>query len=113
MEERLKRLEERVVQLEEEKAGALVAHLANSGERLAGVRRVALAAVRLGLSSARISAMMPTDYYDRPLEARQGLVGATSRHHLCKSILLEVRPHFFFRRRLLGCGQSGCSCMLL
>ena len=90
MEERLQQLEERIARLEEGRAAALVAHLEDSGEDLRGVRRVAAAAVRLGLSSACFSAVMPADYYDRPLEARQALVGTASTHHLCKSILLEV-----------------------
>ena len=31
----------------------------------------------------------PPEYYDRPLEFRQGIVGAASVHHLCKSIVME------------------------
>lgn len=29
------------------------------------------------------------EYYDRPLEFRQGIVGAASVHHMCKSIVME------------------------
>ncbi|KAL8153785.1 hypothetical protein V2J09_011545 [Rumex salicifolius] len=32
--------------------------------------------------------LAPSDYYDRPLEARRDIVGAASIHHLCKSIVL-------------------------
>ncbi|KAI7842757.1 hypothetical protein COHA_003506 [Chlorella ohadii] len=36
----------------------------------------------------------PPEYYDRPLEFRQGIVGAASIHHLCKSIVIEnTRAH--------------------
>lgn len=31
----------------------------------------------------------PPEYYDRPLEFRQGIVGAASVHHMCKSIVME------------------------
>jgi prolyl-tRNA editing enzyme YbaK/EbsC (Cys-tRNA(Pro) deacylase) len=31
----------------------------------------------------------PSDYYDRPLEYRQEILGAKSTHHLCKSIVME------------------------
>jgi prolyl-tRNA editing enzyme YbaK/EbsC (Cys-tRNA(Pro) deacylase) len=31
----------------------------------------------------------PPEYYDRPLEFRQGIVGAASIHHMCKSIVME------------------------
>ena len=31
----------------------------------------------------------PPEYYDRPLEFRQGIVGAASTHHLCKTIIME------------------------
>lgn len=31
----------------------------------------------------------PPDYYDRPLEFRQGVLQAASVHHLCKSIIME------------------------
>ncbi|XP_043716072.1 uncharacterized protein LOC122664358 [Telopea speciosissima] len=30
----------------------------------------------------------PSDYYDRPIEARREILGAASIHHLCKSIVL-------------------------
>ncbi|KMS97852.1 hypothetical protein BVRB_5g122820 [Beta vulgaris subsp. vulgaris] len=32
--------------------------------------------------------VVPSDYYDRPLEARRHLLSAPSIHHLCKSIVL-------------------------
>lgn len=32
--------------------------------------------------------VVPSDYYDRPLEARRDLLSAPSIHHLCKSIVL-------------------------
>ncbi|KAL4421214.1 hypothetical protein ABPG77_010089 [Micractinium sp. CCAP 211/92] len=38
----------------------------------------------------------PPEYYDRPLEFRQGVVGAASVHHLCKSIVMvntRAPPH--------------------
>ncbi|KAL4439895.1 hypothetical protein ABPG75_002896 [Micractinium tetrahymenae] len=38
----------------------------------------------------------PPEYYDRPLEFRQGIVGAASVHHLCKSIVMvntRAPPH--------------------
>lgn len=31
----------------------------------------------------------PPEYYDRPLEFRQAIVGAASVHHLCKTIVME------------------------
>ncbi len=31
----------------------------------------------------------PPEYYDRPLEFRQAVVGAVSTHHLCKTIVME------------------------
>ncbi|GBF98526.1 prolyl-tRNA synthetase [Raphidocelis subcapitata] len=37
---------------------------------------------------------VPSDYYDRPLEWRQSVLGAASVHHLCKSIVMEnTRAH--------------------
>jgi hypothetical protein len=32
---------------------------------------------------------VPGDYYDRPLEWRQGCLAAASTDHLCKSIIME------------------------
>lgn len=56
--------------------------------------------------------VVPSDYYDRSLEARRDLLSAPSIHHLCKSIVLvrlmpftfnsfTVSQNFFYTFRLI------------
>ena len=47
-------------------------------------------AITLGLRSARFC-YVPSDYYDRELEARRVLLGASSTDLLCKTVIVENR----------------------
>ncbi|KAI8476137.1 MAG: YbaK/prolyl-tRNA synthetase-like protein [Monoraphidium minutum] len=72
-------------------AAALEAAL--SGDDSAVQHRLARELAEKGVPGFRF-VRVPPDYYERPLAWRQGVLGAASVHHLCKSIIMEnTRAH--------------------